>query len=92
MPAHYLFDLLELDGNDLRPRRLLERKRALRGAISIGGRIRFTPHRVGDAFVPTATPARRVGKGSWPSAQIARTGRAALATGSRSNAAAARSS
>jgi DNA ligase D-like protein (predicted ligase) len=44
----YLFDLLELDGRDLRPRPLLERKRALRGAIVFGGRIRFTPHRVGD--------------------------------------------
>lgn len=44
----YLFDLLELDGGDLRPRPLLERKRALRVAISFGGRIRFTPHRVGD--------------------------------------------
>jgi bifunctional non-homologous end joining protein LigD len=46
----YLFDLLELDGRDLRPRPLLERKRALRGAIAFGGRIRFTPHRVGDGL------------------------------------------
>jgi DNA ligase D-like protein (predicted ligase) len=44
----YLFDLLELDGCDLRSRPLLERKRALRGAIAWGGRIRFTSHRVGD--------------------------------------------
>jgi bifunctional non-homologous end joining protein LigD len=44
----YLFDLLELDGCDLRSRPLLERKRALRGAIAWSGRIRFTPHRVGD--------------------------------------------
>jgi DNA ligase D-like protein (predicted ligase) len=44
----YLFDLLELDGCDLRSRPLLERKRALRGAIEFGGRIRYTPHRVGD--------------------------------------------
>src|SRR3954471_16976315 len=44
----YLFDLLDLDGSDLRPRPLLERKRALRGAVAFGGRIRFTPHRVGD--------------------------------------------
>jgi DNA ligase D-like protein (predicted ligase) len=44
----YLFDLLELDGCDLRSRPLLERKRALRRAIAFGGRIRFTPHRVGD--------------------------------------------
>jgi DNA ligase D-like protein (predicted ligase) len=45
---YYLFDLLELDRRDLRPRPLLERKRALRRAIAFGGRIRFTPHRVGD--------------------------------------------
>jgi bifunctional non-homologous end joining protein LigD len=44
----YLFDLLELDGSDLRPRPLIERKRALRGAFAFGGRLRFTPHRVGD--------------------------------------------
>jgi bifunctional non-homologous end joining protein LigD len=44
----YLFDLLELDGCDLRSRPVLERKRALRRAIAFGGRIRFTPHRVGD--------------------------------------------
>jgi DNA ligase D-like protein (predicted ligase) len=44
----YLFDLLEIDGRDVRPRPLLERKRALRRAIAFGGRIRFTPHRIGD--------------------------------------------
>jgi bifunctional non-homologous end joining protein LigD len=44
----YLFDLLELDGRDLRSRPVIERKRALRRAIAFGGRIRFTPHRVGD--------------------------------------------
>jgi bifunctional non-homologous end joining protein LigD len=46
----YLFDLLELDGCDLRSRPVLERKRALRRAIAFGGRIRFTPHRVGDGM------------------------------------------
>jgi bifunctional non-homologous end joining protein LigD len=46
----YLFDLLELDGCDLRSRPLLDRKRALRRAIAFGGRIRFTPHRVGDGL------------------------------------------
>jgi bifunctional non-homologous end joining protein LigD len=44
----YLFDLLELDGRDLRSLPVLERKRALRRAIAFGGRIRFTPYRVGD--------------------------------------------
>ena len=46
----YLFDLLEFHGDDLRPRPLLERKRALRRAMAWGGRIRFTPHRVGDGL------------------------------------------
>jgi bifunctional non-homologous end joining protein LigD len=45
---HYLFDLLELDGADLRPRALVERKRTLRGAVPFHGHIRFTRHRVGD--------------------------------------------
>jgi bifunctional non-homologous end joining protein LigD len=44
----YLFDLLELDGDDLRARPLIERKRALRGAVVFRDRIRFTPHRRGD--------------------------------------------
>jgi bifunctional non-homologous end joining protein LigD len=43
----YLFDLLELDGDDLRPRPLLERKRALRRAVRFTGPVRFTPHRRG---------------------------------------------
>jgi bifunctional non-homologous end joining protein LigD len=46
----YLFDLLEREGSDLRLRPLLERKRALRRAVVFGGRIRFTPHRVGDGI------------------------------------------
>jgi bifunctional non-homologous end joining protein LigD len=45
---YYLFDLLELDGQDLRPRPLRERKAQLRHAIEYRGRIRFTTHRVGD--------------------------------------------
>jgi bifunctional non-homologous end joining protein LigD len=44
----YLFDLLELDGEDLRDRPLRERKRELRGAVTFTGHVRFTPHRVGD--------------------------------------------
>jgi bifunctional non-homologous end joining protein LigD len=45
---YYLFDLLELDGEDLRPRPLRERKAALRRAVSFRGRLRFTPYRHGD--------------------------------------------
>jgi bifunctional non-homologous end joining protein LigD len=43
----YLFDVLECDGQDLRPRPLLERKRALRQAIDFRGHVRYTTHRVG---------------------------------------------
>jgi DNA ligase D-like protein (predicted ligase) len=46
----YLFDLLELDGADLRPRPLLDRKRALRQTIEFERHVRYTPHRVGDGM------------------------------------------
>jgi DNA ligase D-like protein (predicted ligase) len=42
----YLFDILERDGEDLRPRPLTERKRALREAIDFRGHLRYTTHRV----------------------------------------------
>jgi DNA ligase D-like protein (predicted ligase) len=45
---HYLFDLLEHGGEDLRDLPLRERKARLRKAVRFRGRIRFTPHRVGD--------------------------------------------
>jgi DNA ligase D-like protein (predicted ligase) len=45
---YYLFDLMELDGQDLRARPLLERKAALRRAVHFQGRLRFTPYRHGD--------------------------------------------
>jgi bifunctional non-homologous end joining protein LigD len=41
----YLFDILERDGEDLRPRPLTERKRALRDAIDFRGHLRYTTHR-----------------------------------------------
>jgi bifunctional non-homologous end joining protein LigD len=44
----YVFDLLELDGEDLRERPLLDRKRTLRKALEFTGPIRYTPHRVAD--------------------------------------------
>jgi bifunctional non-homologous end joining protein LigD len=44
----YLFDLLEVEGDDLRPRPLRERKRVLRRAVEYRGHVRSTPHRVGD--------------------------------------------
>jgi bifunctional non-homologous end joining protein LigD len=47
----YLFDLLELGDQDLRSAPLRERKRRLRRAFRFGGRLRWTPHRVGDGEV-----------------------------------------
>jgi len=44
----YLFDLLELDGDDLRPAPLRERKRRLRGAFRFHDGLRWTPYRIGD--------------------------------------------
>ena len=44
----YLFDLLEFDGDDLRPAPLRERKRRLRGAFRFHDRLRWTPYRVRD--------------------------------------------
>ena len=44
----YVFDILELDGRDLRPLPLLERKRQLRRAVQWHGHLRFTTHRNGD--------------------------------------------
>jgi bifunctional non-homologous end joining protein LigD len=44
----YAFDLLSFDGEDVRDRPLLQRKRLLRKALTFTGPIRYTPHRVGD--------------------------------------------
>jgi len=55
----YLFDLLELDGRDPRSLPLRERKRRLRAAVRWRGRIRFTPHRVGDGEALLADACRR---------------------------------
>jgi bifunctional non-homologous end joining protein LigD len=47
---YYLFDLLELDGNDVRSLPLFERKAMLRDNVSFGGRLRFTAYRRGDGL------------------------------------------
>jgi bifunctional non-homologous end joining protein LigD len=44
----YAFDLLWLDGRDVRPLPLRERKAQLRGALRWEEPVRFTPHRNGD--------------------------------------------
>jgi bifunctional non-homologous end joining protein LigD len=45
---YYIFDALSLDGNDVRPLSLLERRRLL-GALSLTGALRRTATRTGDA-------------------------------------------
>lgn len=45
----YAFDLLHLDGWDLRPCSLLERKRVLRGLNAWKGMLRYSDHHAGDA-------------------------------------------
>lgn len=45
---YFVFDLLYLDGYDLRQLPLIERKKVLRKAIGFDQRIRFTNHRVGE--------------------------------------------
>ena len=43
----YVFDLLWLEGCDVRRLPLRSRKRLLRGALDFGGAVRWTPHRSG---------------------------------------------
>jgi DNA ligase D-like protein (predicted ligase) len=45
---YYIFDLLGLAGEDLRPMPLLERKAHLRAAIEFRGHLRYTTYRRGD--------------------------------------------
>ena len=45
---YYVFDLPRLDGEDLRPLPLRERKARLRRALEFEGPIRFNPHRRGE--------------------------------------------
>lgn len=43
---YYVFDVLEIDGNDARPLPLLDRKRLLRDLLAWDDPVRATPHRV----------------------------------------------
>jgi DNA ligase D-like protein (predicted ligase) len=56
---YYLFDILELDGEDLRPQPLLERKRALRRAVDFRGHLRFSTHRNGTGIESYREACRR---------------------------------
>jgi bifunctional non-homologous end joining protein LigD len=55
----YLFDILELDGRDVRSLPLRERKQLLREAVRWHGHLRWTPHRVGDGEALLADACRR---------------------------------
>jgi bifunctional non-homologous end joining protein LigD len=57
---YYVFDVLWLDGHDVRPLALLTRKRLLRRAIDFGDPLRLTPHRNRDG---EALFAQACGKG-----------------------------
>src|SRR4051812_46959941 len=46
----YVFDVTWIDGEDVRPLPLLQRKRLLRRTIDFADPIRFTPHRNGDGL------------------------------------------
>jgi bifunctional non-homologous end joining protein LigD len=56
---YYAFDLLWLEGEDLRSRPLRERKRLLRTALAARPPLRFTAHRTGEADALFAAACRR---------------------------------
>ncbi|MEO8227887.1 MAG: non-homologous end-joining DNA ligase [Gemmatimonadota bacterium] len=53
---YYVFDILHLDGQDLRRAPFAERKRALKASLSEAGPVRLTPHRrtAGEAYYEAA--------------------------------------
>ena len=56
---YYIFDLLELDGEDLRPLTLLERKARLREAVAFHGHLRYAAYRRGDGETAFRSACRR---------------------------------
>lgn len=56
---YYMFDLLELGGENLRELPLLERKAKLRASVATGGRLRYTPYRRGDGVSAFRLACRR---------------------------------
>lgn len=57
--VYYIFDLLYLDGYDVRPLTTRSRKRLLKEALSFGGPLRMTTHRNRDGEVYYAEACRR---------------------------------
>jgi bifunctional non-homologous end joining protein LigD len=56
---YYIFDLLECDGEDLRPLPLLQRKARLRQAVRFAGHLRYTTYRRGAGETAFASACRR---------------------------------
>jgi len=56
---YYLFDLLEVDGRDVRSLPLTQRKVLLRHAVEFHGRLRYTTHRRGDGVTAFGEACRR---------------------------------
>jgi bifunctional non-homologous end joining protein LigD len=56
---YYVFDLLELAGEDMRPRPLLDRKARLRQAVTFGGHLRYTTYRRADGETAFQSACRR---------------------------------
>jgi bifunctional non-homologous end joining protein LigD len=56
---YYVFDLLELAGEDVRPLPLLERKARLRRAVSFHGHLRYSSYRRGDGETAFRSACRR---------------------------------
>jgi bifunctional non-homologous end joining protein LigD len=76
---YYVFDLLELDGADLRGLPLFERKAKLRQAVAFRGHLRYTTYRRGDGVTAFRAACRR----GWEGVVAKRAGSPYLPTRSR---------
>ena len=56
---YYIFDLLKLDDEDVRPLPLLDRKARLRQAVEFRGHLRYTTYRCGDGETAFRSACRR---------------------------------
>src|SRR5271163_2633553 len=87
----FLFDLLHLDGDDLRPRPLIERKERLRTLLANAAPcLHYSDHVVGQGRLFTRKPARCMSRASSRNASRRPMRLATAACGARSNASTAR--
>jgi bifunctional non-homologous end joining protein LigD len=83
----FLFDLLYLDGEDLRPRLLIERKDRLRTLLSDAApSLHYSDHVIGQEPASTRKPARCMSRALSRNASMPLTRQAIAACGARSNA------